>query len=131
MSKRQTASQPGSSGVFPLIDNISQFRQCLVMTLAKFGDSHTQKNALEEVKELMTEHITNTDRMNVFLQIISEFNEHMKPNHKKELIKLYGLAAEIFEEALLPFMPKILANIQKKLKDNDASMHVPISDALG
>lgn len=60
------------------------------MALSKFGDNHTIKNAQEEVKELMTEHITNTDRMNAFLFMISEFNEHMKPNHKKELIKLYG-----------------------------------------
>jgi hypothetical protein len=78
------------------------------MTLAKLGDSHTQRSALDEVRELMTEHITNTDRMNAFLYMISEFNEHTKPNHKKELIKLYGMGAEIFEEALIPFMPKIL-----------------------
>ena len=57
----------------------------------------------------MTEHITNTDRMNAFLLLLQEHNEHMKPNHKKELIRLYGNAAEIFEDALLPFVPKILA----------------------
>lgn len=57
----------------------------------------------------MTEHITNTDRMNAFLFALSESNEYMKPNHKKELIKIYGISAEIFEEALIPFMPKILS----------------------
>jgi hypothetical protein len=56
----------------------------------------------------MTEHITNTDRMNAFLFMISETNEHTKINHKKELLKLYGQAAEVFEESLLPFLPKIL-----------------------
>ena len=55
----------------------------------------------------------------------------MKPNHKKELIKLYGSAAEIFEEALLPFMPKVLAYLQRKLKDNDGLLHGAISDSLG
>ena len=67
----------------------------------------------------MMEHITNTDRMNAFLFILSDLNEHMKPNHKKELIKMYGMAAEIFEEALIPFMQKILTYLQRKLKDND------------
>lgn len=65
----------------------------------------------------MTEHITNTDRMNAFLFMLQEHNEHMKPNQRKELVKLYGTAAEIFEEALVPFMPKILAYLQRKLKE--------------
>jgi hypothetical protein len=47
----------------------------------------------------------------------------MKPNHRKELIKIYGNAAEIFEEALLPFMPKILTYLQRKLKENDSILH--------
>lgn len=46
--------------------------------------------------------------MTSFLYMLSETNEHMKNNHKKELIKLYGTAAEIFEEALIAYLPKIL-----------------------
>lgn len=77
------------------------------MSLAKFNDPLTAKQAHDEIHELMTEHVTNTDRMTTFLQMLSETNEHMKPHHKKELIKLYGQAAEIFEDALLIFLPKI------------------------
>lgn len=79
----------------------------------------------------MTEHITNTDRMNAFLLMLQEHNEHMRPNHRKELIRLYGAAAEIFEEALIPFMPKILAYLQRKLKENDTLLHGVISESLG
>ena len=43
----------------------------------------------------------------------------MKPNHKRELIKLYSTAAEVFEESLIPFMPKLLNFINRKLKEND------------
>ena len=78
------------------------------MSLSKFGESHTIKIAHDEVRELMTEHVTNTDRMNAFLFALSESNEHMKLSHKKELIRIYAEAAEIFEEALLPFLSKIL-----------------------
>ena len=70
------------------------------MSLSKFSDPHTSKIAHDEIRELMTEHITNTDRMNVFLLSISETTELMKVSQKKELIKLYTEAAEIFEEAL-------------------------------
>lgn len=74
------------------------------MALSKLSEPHTQRIALEEVKELMTEHITNTERMNTFLYQLSESNEHTKISHKKELIKIYSLSAEIFEEALVPFI---------------------------
>ena len=63
--------------------------------------------------------------------MLSETNEHMKPHHKKELIKLYGEAAEIFEDALLIFLPKIQGYLEKKLKEGDTQLHIAISDSLG
>lgn len=64
--------------MFPPIENVQQFRQFLVMSLSKLSEPHTVKIAHDEIKELMTEHITNTDRMNAFLYALSETNEHMK-----------------------------------------------------
>lgn len=37
------------------------------MSLSKLGEANTVKTGYEEIRELMTEHITNTDRMNAFL----------------------------------------------------------------
>jgi len=110
-------------GLYSHIETNQEFRQCLLQSLSKFSDTHTQMTAVEEVKELMTEHIINTERMNTFLYTISEQNQHMKSSQKKEYIKLYGLAGEIFEETLLPFVPKIMTYIQKKLKENDHHLH--------
>lgn len=89
----------------------------------------TTKQAQDEVHELMTEHVTNTDRMNTFLHMLSETNEHMKPQHKKELIKVYSQAAEIFEEALLAFLPKILGYLEKRLKEPE--MHLALAETFG
>ena len=58
----------------------------------------------------------NTERMNTFLYTISEQNQHMKASQKKEYVKLYGLSGEIFEETLMPFIPKIMGYLQKKIK---------------
>ena len=66
------------------------------------------KIANAEIKELMSEHITSGDRMNVFLNHLNDSSEFLKNNQKKEYIKIYGLASEIFEESLVPFLPKIL-----------------------
>ena len=62
--------------------------------------------AHEEMKDLMTEHITNTDRMNAFLSALSTSDTKYNSNkgQRKEIIKLYGIAAEIFEESLNTFV---------------------------
>ena len=99
------------------------------MSLSKYSDPLTAKQAHDEVHELMTEHVTNTDRMNTFLHMLSETNEHMKPHHKKELIKVYGQAAEIFEEALLAFLPKILGYLEKRLREPE--MHLALAETFG
>ena len=50
----------------------------------------------------MTENITNADRMTLFLdQLISD-----QPN--PDLIKLYGRAAEIYEDSLITYVNKML-----------------------
>jgi hypothetical protein len=79
----------------------------------------------------MMNDITDTDRMNAFLNSLADHNEHMKPQQKKEYIKLYGLAGEIFEDSLIPFIPKILSNLSKKIKEETTQMHSAVSDTLG
>ena len=67
-------------GYFPEIESTQQFRQLLLASLSKFIDTHTTQTASAEIKELMTQHITNTERMNTFLSTIAETNEYMKAN---------------------------------------------------
>lgn len=69
--------------------------------------------------------------MNTFLLTISETNEYMKTNQKKEYIKLYGEAAQVFEDALLPFISKIFGYVLKKLKDPDQTLHTTCADSIG
>ncbi len=101
------------------------------MSLAKFSDALTLKQGQDEVHELMTEHVTNTDRMNTFLFMLQDHSEHMRINQRKEMIKTYAHAAEIFEEALVPFLPKISGYLEKKLKEGDPNLHGVIAEALG
>jgi len=48
------------------------FRTFLLGALSKFNNIHTLKNAIEEIKEIMTEHIINQERMNTFLSCLAE-----------------------------------------------------------
>jgi hypothetical protein len=54
------------------IKNTQDFKNVVYQILAKFGDNSTLKYAMDEVKELMTEHITDSERMNIFIQYISD-----------------------------------------------------------
>lgn len=106
------------------------FRTLLLGALSKFNNIHTLKNANEEIREIMTEHITNQERMNTFLSCLAEQND-MKTTQKKEYIRVFGMAAEIFEESLIPFIPKILSQITKRLKDGNQEVNNAYADALG
>lgn len=100
--------------------------------LAKFGDNATLKYAQEEIRELMVEQISDSERMTTFIHLISDVNEHMKPMQKREHMRLFGLLGEIFGEALIPFMPKIIQNFYlKKFKDLDPTLSAPLAESLG
>ena len=49
----------------------------------------------------------------------------------KEYIKIYGRAAQVFEESLIPYMGKILAILLKKGQGGNSDLHGVISDTLG
>ena len=49
----------------------------------------------------------------------------------KEYIKIYGRAAQVFEESLVPYMGKILAILLKKGQGGNSDLHGVISDTLG
>ena len=81
---------------------------------------------------MMTTDITDNDKMLLFLNLLAELNEHMKVNQMKEQIKQFGIAAEIFEEALVPFEPKMLANFSKRIKEDGSNkLHDAISETIG
>ena len=50
----------------------------------------------------------------------------------KEQIKMFGVAAEIFGEAFLPYLPKTLQTLTKLIKEEaTARLHGTIAETLG
>jgi hypothetical protein len=122
MSKKQ---------LLPPIENENDYRRVLLSILSKFNSNHTLKVANSELRELMNEHITSADRMNLFLNHLNDSSEFLKSNQKKEFIKVYTMASEIFEESLVPFLPKVIFHLSKRLKETDNMTHTAASDAFG
>ena len=65
----------------------------------------------------MTIEITDHEHMLLFLSLLGEFNDHMKPQQKKEHLKIFGVSAEIFEEALIPYLSKVLTIFSKRVTE--------------
>ena len=62
----------------------------------------------------MGEHITNSDRMTAFLGALAGPGDKNSPNNKsqrKEMIKIYGLAGELYEESLQTFVLKVALHL--------------------
>ena len=105
------------------------FRSILMAAIGKLGDPSSLKIGINEIRQIMRVHIINGERMNAFITIATDFNESMKPMRKVEAIKLFGLAGEMFEETIVPFVPKIIDICVKK--SDDSRLHQAISDSIG
>jgi len=46
--------------------------------------------------------------MNALLFHMCDFNDSMKPQQRKEHLKLVSVAAEVFDAKLAPFFPKLI-----------------------
>ena len=85
----------------------------------------------EEINRFMMQEIREHEHMIIFFNKISESNGHMKVQQKKEYIKIFGRAAQIFEEALIPYFSKILTILSKKAKEGSDDLHAVISETMG
>ena len=115
----------------PQADPLLEYERSLLQILSKFGEIHTMAIGNEEINKFMMQEIREHEHMVIFFNKLSDSNEHMKVQQKKEYIKIYGRAAQIFEEALIPYMQKILGILSKKARDGGSDLHGVISDTMG
>lgn len=109
-----------------------KFQKELLQILSKFSQSHTLPQGIEELKRLMANDITDNDRMLMFLNSLTDFNAHVKVPQMKEQIKMFGVAAEVFEEAFVPFLGKVLGCLQKQIREDATSrLHQAIAETVG
>lgn len=55
-----------------------KFQYELREILSKFGESHTIKSGQEELKKLLCDKVEDASHMNLFLNSLTDFNEHIK-----------------------------------------------------
>ena len=108
-----------------------EYERSLLKILAKFGEVHTMAVGNEEINKFMMQEIREHEHMIIFFNKLSQFSSHMKVQQMKEYIKIYGRAAQVFEESLIPYLGKILSILLKKAQGGNSELHGVISDTLG
>ena len=100
--------------------------------MSKFAANHTVLKGIEELREFMATEVTENDRMLTLLNSFTDFNVHTKLGQQKEQVKLFALASEVFEDSLVPYIPKILSTLCKLIKeDATTKLHQTIADTMG
>ena len=113
------------------IMSTNEYKSTLLQSLSKLARSETQKQAHEEIKSLLKDQATTEERINLFLNHLSENPTHLNILYKKELIKLHGVFAEVLEDKCIPYLSRLTANLQKKLKEGDVQMLDVIASSYG
>jgi hypothetical protein len=114
-----------------LADPLLEFERSLLNILHKFGDHHTMAIASDEISRFMMQDIREHEHMVMFLNKLSESNDHMKLAQKKEYIRVFGKSASIFEEALVPYVQRIVNTLIKKAKEESSELNGPIAETIG
>jgi hypothetical protein len=111
--------------------SVGEFKAVLQSALGKLGKLDTQRSAQEEIKLLLNEHGRTPDKVNAFFSALTEFSDRLNHMQRKEFIRLYGLFAEVFEGGAIEYIPRVVAALQKKLKEADSHLHEALSYSFG
>lgn len=110
----------------------ADFHLAVQSALGRLGTLDTQQAALEEIKCLLEQNATSEEKISAFMNSLNSVNENtLTPLHKREFIKLYGYMAEVLEGNMIPFLPKVIAALQKKIKETNPHLQDAISSAFG
>ena len=121
-----------SSSSMNSIETTQAFRQSFLASLSKLSSTSTLKTGLDEIRELLINHMKDNERLMIVLNSLSEIHQqHQKPSTRKEYIRVYGLIAEIYEDKILEIFPKIVMNLNKRLKEGDNQLNQAISETMG
>ncbi len=125
------ATKPFVKSFSPISTNSGTLSLIQSFLIPFLSETATKKTGLDEIRDLLINHVQDADRINLVLTLLSETGDHQKATGKRESMKVIGLMAEVFEDRLAPYLPKILNIMSKKLKENDPQVHDTLSASLG
>ena len=97
--------------------------------MIKSSKSVNQNSPSDNFRNLIENDISNIEKMDLLINLMSEMLQTCKPLLKKEIILSFSLISSVFKDSLLRFAPKITNIIISKL--SEPLLHDCVSEALG
>ncbi|KAI4352995.1 hypothetical protein L6164_007194 [Bauhinia variegata] len=122
-TRRPTATRVNSQQV------IFELKHKVVLALNKLADRDTHQIGADELEK--TAQTLTPDGISPFLSCILDTDSEQKSTVRKECIRLMGTMARFHEGLILPHLPKMVANIVKRLRDPDTIVRDVCVETLG
>eukprot|EP01117_Protostelium_nocturnum_P011297 TRINITY_DN409_c1_g1_i1.p1 TRINITY_DN409_c1_g1~~TRINITY_DN409_c1_g1_i1.p1 ORF type:complete len:729 (+),score=147.59 TRINITY_DN409_c1_g1_i1:174-2360(+) len=110
---------------------VTEFRARVLSSVNKLNKRETSQQGTNELLFILDQLNPNEDSLSIFMNCLLDTNEAQTSAFRKEILKLITTAAGIYQQDLLPFLPKMVSTISKFLKDKDTSFKTDCSHALG
>ena len=70
--------------------------------------------------------------MVLFINKVTQFNVHVSVQQMREQIKIYAYASQIFQEDIIDFLPRMLHNLNKIIKEEaNNRLNTAIAETIG
>lgn len=121
--RRGTGATPGKAVL------LIELKHRILAMLHKLSDRDTQQLAVEELER--TAQTLSPEGIALFLACLYDTDAQQKSVVRRESIRLVGTVATIHGDALACHLPKMVANIVKRLKDPDSTIRDACVETIG
>lgn len=106
-----------------------ELKQRILSMLHKLSDRDTQQLAVEELERIAQN--LSPEEISLYLTCLYDTDAQQKSVVKRECMRLVGTLATLHGDLLSPHLPKMVANIVKRLKDPDSNIRDACVESMG
>ncbi|XP_016203857.2 TORTIFOLIA1-like protein 2 [Arachis ipaensis] len=106
-----------------------ELKQKVVTALNKLSDRDTHQIGVEELDR--TARSLTADSVSPFLSCLLDTDSDQKASIRKECVRLMATVAAVHGDLVLPYLPKMVSSIVRRLRDADSVVRDTCVDAVG
>ncbi|XP_015954954.1 TORTIFOLIA1-like protein 2 [Arachis duranensis] len=106
-----------------------ELKQKVVTALNKLSDRDTHQIGVEELDR--TARSLTADSVSPFLSCLLDTDSDQKASVRKECVRLMATVAAVHGDLVLPYLPKMVSSIVRRLRDADSVVRDTCVDAVG
>ncbi|KAA6384425.1 MAG: putative ARM repeat superfamily protein [Streblomastix strix] len=110
-------------------NDATQFRNTVQLGLQKLNDRATVKQGVSELLSIVDS--LKQSNLPIFLNCLFSVSGQDQPMARREIVRIIGCVASVHGVLCTPFLPRIIAYLLSRLKDNDSGIRDACSETFG